>query len=1645
MKNFKRTLALVLAVIMVAGMFASVSAAKNTAWYSEGVRYIESIGVATIGNTADEKITRDEFVLWIAKIESGNVKDAYWTGAANTIFTDVTEENNQVAIKYSQMRGFIEGNGDGTFAPDKNITLGEAAAVIVRLMRYQSKVESNGENWAWAHMEVANEYCKAFNYTFRNNVGGGIYDYDYELTKGEAAYLLATVMNGVEGQVDKNYFNKPVYKSLTIDGHNLGEMFVGHTNVAAYGDVYYVSSISFEEDGTVMNISGKDVFLTPLNEDNEVIRLDYDDFTSLVRVSLGLTAEAEEDEAEICVQDTVKAGNLVDVTLDKDGEIIALEVNSGSTVVDTHIVQYAMLQTDAAARLNWTTNNLVTGTTTSSVDREAAMNSTWTSDLLFTWTVEEDGSEATLTFKGEEYDFVVENGKVVSDLKVLRSYGNGLVDVVEEYNYSIRQIVTMMPTVAEGEVTLIFNDEDSDGAYDSVVVNEAGQYFDVQFFDGSSTVQYNYYYDGYIVNDKTPSNKLQLLVRAAGRQEVVYNYAFETPLAVADGESVYTVVRNTFIALEAAGVKTPLNERGVHYVYNRNSDRAIVSVDVVYTLSALDSDADHKINEPIANHATDAVCPIAKAGKPCNNWNHYTDRGVAMNPYQLIDAGNIQAGVIEESVLYTAAGESYFRVKVKLAGGAYQTVYIPVPHTVVPDADAKKNQTTDAFSKWVKDGKFVAAGTEGATQYTLGNVNADGEVVKEAFYADNYLTFEYAINGATSEAEVYWNYNDKVAFAFDALTLTGIDTDSTGFANKAAKLVGQYISFMVDEDNVATYCVSGVAGTGETGYLLDVAESDVENMYNVTIATVDKNGVVEDVEIYSVNATASTMFAGADAYSKITAIFNKGTVSESDLVNYTKNTVNVDNGDKSFTTTKAIKLDTEIDTLTAVTVKSNGTFSYIEVIDTDGIDTERAGIWNEYLNAENPDVVAGNDTNKFGKVSSTTGSKHAKGDYYPVSANDSDITATTQYQGKFYSQPSYVYNEAEKVWVLTVYTQTITLDYTFGVDSANVTSSNILKLDDADLIAAFVSGTNAANTKVTEWKPNVTLHIDAKGVVRGVEAYTAANDFQRGTELVMNGDTYTTVDGTVDTYKIAGEVAIVDGVVTVNYDFRGIDKTYTVTSAKITESFKKDNVTYTGATDTDKAGFYTFSGATASADNVKAALNAVAEDIANIGKVNTSDDLSRTEYADVYAGTKALNIGYTVNSVRTPVNAKSSISNVTFTAMASTETGYIPGSYWFSIDAENTIYFDKTAKTFLGYTTDKEADEVTTATRKYRVTSTTEVVLLTPTAAGWNVEVMTPAEAAKLDLIVAGYSFVDSIAAGAPKSDAYNAYNYKLDAIVLVGQEALVETEKEVVDDGKDVSKDEYLVYVPSDAETSLYAPEGSKTIKVISNKSVYAVPSGTEIGSIYYEYNAYTGAEMPTIKSVIKSGWYLVEADGEIIEEFTWATGKKKDITVSVDAGKIVAEDADENAVDVSKAVLFYYDINGTLKKVSDAKVTFASGSIFTTAMKSATDALNTAKANLAVYGDSAKYSAATVAKYEAAYEAAVVAYNEALAANIDKYFNGNIWDSFKTVASNEAAIQGAAEYKVTYYTVDDTTFIIVNTWSVDANGIVTVGSALK
>ena len=103
---------------------------------------------------------------------------------------------------------------------------------------------------------------------------------------------------------------------------------------------------------------------------------------------------------------------------------------------------------------------------------------------------------------------------------------------------------------------------------------------------------------------------------------------------------------------------------------------------------------------------------------------------------------------------------------------------------------------------------------------------------------------------------------------------------------------------------------------------------------------------------------------------------------------------------------------------------------------------------------------------------------------------------------------------------------------------------------------------------------------------------------------------------------------------------------------------------------------------------------------------------------------------------------------------------------------------------------------------------------------------------------------------------------------------------------------------------------------------------------------------------------------------------------------------------------------------------------------MKTAKAAVETAYAKM--INAAASKKAAKVADYEAA----VAAYNELLAANIDKFFNGDILDTFKATVDTETSIQGNGEYTTTIYNVDGQVFVILNTWElVDLSGDANLG----
>ena len=151
----KKLLALVLALVMSMSLVTISNAAFSDADkidHSEAVEVLNTLGVingmpdgsfAPAGN-----VTRAEMAKMISIIMLGNVDADAFKGTI-TDLTDINGHWGEGFIKYCYSQGIIAGRGDGTFAPNANVTAVEAAKMLLGAIGYNSDVQGYvGSDWA---------------------------------------------------------------------------------------------------------------------------------------------------------------------------------------------------------------------------------------------------------------------------------------------------------------------------------------------------------------------------------------------------------------------------------------------------------------------------------------------------------------------------------------------------------------------------------------------------------------------------------------------------------------------------------------------------------------------------------------------------------------------------------------------------------------------------------------------------------------------------------------------------------------------------------------------------------------------------------------------------------------------------------------------------------------------------------------------------------------------------------------------------------------------------------------------------------------------------------------------------------------------------------------------------------------------------------------------------------------------------------------------------------------------------------------------------------------------------------------------------------------------------------------------------------
>jgi hypothetical protein len=820
MKNTKRFLALVLALTMCIATLATVSAATSTAWYSGAVEYLESCGIDTIGTKASQKITRNDFVYWLAKVVTRQVADGAWDEVVLTdelTFSDVTSAHHYAAIAHSQQMGWLKGDGDNKFYPDKALTLAELSAMVVRVMGYENKVTGLTADWKYNYMLVANLYCNAFDATFMAQTGTA--DPDYELSYGEAAYILATIMN---------FPGKPAtaLESLTADGYDLGAWFEGNTaGTSTYTAV--VSSLDFvietnanginHTTGIIDEEGDVDLVFTYADGSQETVTMEALDFQGYIRVSQGLPAEVDwRNEESYRLDAYVTIGTVVSVKVDNaTGEYTSIKILDGK-VVDTFAVLKA---TGLGAKyVPWLANK------TGSGDYTFELPTSYTDDVHFDFVdvvYDSLGNVTSAAFQigGETYKVsstsVGANNLVFYSLVGLWGYGAN-VNQSEEVEEALAtpltaaEVFELLPTTARGMARFVVTDVDGDGYFDEAVITDN--------FD-------------YIYRSKLNANPA---VGSSPNEDKSYEMG-----AVVAGYKVTTVT---------ASVSTDMF--GLDY--------GTVNNDVVLVIPATNK---RKITQDGAGYLGGAD------GNPNGGHAMLPAYTTVKLPFELKNA------YIESAT--SLAVDGYYRVILVNQDGTRTTAYMPIPSgtVVTTNVEVAPDQFEDVVVYKIARGWTMYRlddeidSIEGWYAYEDNDVYAAGELITDEYLGMTevetkyeYVIYDYianttdvvvALNG--TEAVVTLDSSTWVPFITDYVReadggvngyVVEEDDGNGGVVRRylvnvddtAAWMVNKYIKYAVDEDNKILFALDTTKAASQEGLIVSVDKTDTgANTYNVTL------------------------------------------------------------------------------------------------------------------------------------------------------------------------------------------------------------------------------------------------------------------------------------------------------------------------------------------------------------------------------------------------------------------------------------------------------------------------------------------------------------------------------------------------------------------------------------------------------------------------------------------------------------------------------------------------------------------------------------------------------------------------------------------------------------------------------------------
>ena len=331
MRNFKKFLALVLAMLMVSACAVSVSAAYadqaaiNATGYAEAVSILSDLGVfAGKGdNTFDPNgtLTRAEAAVIASKLDTGAAGQKIdWTSSTCS-FADVDAAWSYAYINYASQHGIMDGVGGNKFNPNGTLTVAEAIVLAVKAAGLRADVaelDEIGKPAYWA----TNWIAVASKNGLTNKVT--VFDYTAPCSRATMAQIAFNIFNEVDEI--KDGFNMEKVSALVENvGDTKVEIFATFENGTT--DTLTVDRAAFEAamaasgtEGNAETVKGATITMTYSKDNGTVYGVTLNSATLAFNYADGMLANVKENNA-----------NTVYVTLDGQKYIVAdkNEVNDG--------------------------------------------------------------------------------------------------------------------------------------------------------------------------------------------------------------------------------------------------------------------------------------------------------------------------------------------------------------------------------------------------------------------------------------------------------------------------------------------------------------------------------------------------------------------------------------------------------------------------------------------------------------------------------------------------------------------------------------------------------------------------------------------------------------------------------------------------------------------------------------------------------------------------------------------------------------------------------------------------------------------------------------------------------------------------------------------------------------------------------------------------------------------------------------------------------------------------------------------------------------------------------------------------------------------------------------------------------------------